>query len=157
MQINATLIGQLITFAIFVWFCMKFVWPQILKTLNERQKAIADGLAAADRSQRELEAAQLKVLELINEAKQQGAQILETAQQRAHRMVEEAKERAHEESNRIMAQTRADITTEVEAARTKLYNDVADLAVQGAQKIIGRNINAQDSQRLVLDLLHEVK
>jgi F-type H+-transporting ATPase subunit b len=157
MQINATLIGQLITFAIFVWFCMKFIWPHVLKTLNDRQKSIADGLAAADRSQRELEAAQLKVVELINEAKQQGAQILEGAQQRAHRMIEEAKERSHEESNRIMVQTRADITTEMEAARTKLYNDVADLAVQGAQKIIGRNVNAQDSQRLVLDLLSEHK
>lgn len=157
MQINATLIGQLITFAIFVWFCMKFIWPRITTTLTERQKTIADGLAAAHRSQQELEAAQLKVLEMVNEAKQQGAQILEGAQQRAHRMIEEAKERAQEESQRIMAQTRADISTEIEAARTKLYNDVADLAVQGAQKIIGRNINNQDSQRLVLDLLNEAK
>lgn len=157
MQINATLIGQLISFAIFVWFCMKFIWPLITSTLTKRQKMIADGLAAANRSQQELEAAQLKVLEMVNEAKQQGAQILESAQQRANRVIEEAKERAQEESQRIMAQARADISTEIEAARTKLYNDVVDLAVQGAQKIIGRDINNQDSQRLVLDLIGRTK
>jgi F-type H+-transporting ATPase subunit b len=157
MQINATLIGQLITFAVFVWFCMKFIWPHIMRTLTERQKAISDGLAAANRSQMELEATQLKIAEMINEAKQQGTQILEGAQHRAQRLIEEAKQRAQDEANRILAQARADIATETAAARAKLYDDIADLAVLGAEKIIGRNVNAQDSQRLVLNLLNEAK
>lgn len=157
MSINASLIGQMITFLIFVWFCMKFIWPRLMDAIKERQKTIADGLSAADQGQRELEAAELKIVAMLNEAKQQAAEILEGAQQRGHNIVEEAKKQAHEEGDRILEHARAEIDHETNAAKKKLYDEVASLAVMGAEKIVTRNIDAKDTDKLLNDLIAEVR
>jgi F-type H+-transporting ATPase subunit b len=157
MSINATLFGQMITFAIFVWFCMKFIWPRLMDAIRTRQKAIADGLAAADRSQRELEAAQLRVVEILSEAKHQAGEIVEGAQQRAQRLIEEAKGKARTEADRIIADALVEINQERNIAQQKLYAEVGSLAVLGAERIIERNITAQDSERLINQLISEVQ
>ena len=102
MEINATLVGQLITFALLVWFTMKYVWPPITKAMTERQKQIAAGLEASDRSKRELEEAEQQALAIIREAKLEASQVIDQAHKRSVRIVEEAKENARSESLRIL-------------------------------------------------------
>jgi F-type H+-transporting ATPase subunit b len=157
MSINASLLGQMLTFAIFVWFCMKFIWPPLMRAIKERQEKIADGLTAADKGHRELEAAELRVVELLDEAKQHAAEILDGAQQRAHRVIDESKVKAREESARIIAQAQADIEQEVHAARQKLYTEISQLALVGAEKLIVRNLNQQDADKIMADLIAEVR
>ena len=157
MSINASLIGQMLTFAIFVWFCMKFIWPRLMNAIKERQKTIADGLAAADKGHRELEAAERKVVELIDEAKQNAAEILESTQQRAHHIIEEAKIKAREEHARIVEQAQADIEQQTNAAKRQLYAEIGQLAVLGAEKIIKRDLDLKDEDTFINELLTEVK
>ena len=132
MNINLTLIGQSITFAVFVWFCMKFVWPPIMAALNERKQKIADGLAAAERGAHEQELAQKKATETMHEAKQQAQEIINQAQKRASEIVDEAKEGARAEAERIVTAANAEIEQEVNRAREQLRGQVASLAVAGA-------------------------
>ena len=157
MSINATLFGQMITFAIFVWFCMKFIWPRLMDAIRTRQKTIADGLAAADRSQRDLEEAQVRVLAMINEAKQQASQIIENTQERSNRMIEEAKAKARVEADQLIAAAHADIEQERMSLKQKLYAEVGSLAMLGAEKIIARTINQQDSDKFIKQLISEVQ
>ena len=157
MSINASLIGQMLTFAIFVWFCMKFIWPRLMNAIKERQKVIADGLAASDKGHRELEAAEHKVFEMIDEAKQNAAQILQTTQQRAHRIIEEAKIQARAEHANIVEQAQAEIEQQTNAAKRQLYAEVSQFAVLGAEKIITRNIDSADEDKLIDELIAEVK
>ena len=103
MNLNATIIGQSIAFFVFVWFCMKYVWPPITAILEERQKKIADGLEAADRAQRDLNLAQNKAADELREAKQQGAELIEQANKRANQIVDEAKDKAREEGQRLIS------------------------------------------------------
>ena len=117
MNINATIIGQTIAFAFFVWFCMKYVWPPIIGALNERQKKIADGLAAADRASKDLELAQVKAVEELHLAREQAKEILEQANQRATVIVEEAKDEARKEGERLIVAARAEIEQEANQAR----------------------------------------
>ena len=133
MNINATLIGQAIAFAVFVWFCMKFVWPPLTAALAERQKKIAEGLNAADKAQRDLESAHAQVAEELKAAKAQSAALIEQANKRATQMVEEAKAAAAAEGQRQIAQARAQIEQEIAAARDSLRSQVAALAVAGAE------------------------
>ena len=156
MSINASLIGQMITFAIFVWFCMKFIWPRLLDAIKERQATIADGLAAADKGQRELEAAELKVIELIDEGKQQAAKIVEDANQRALHIVEDSKAKARVEYDKILAQAKSDIEQETNQARRQLYGEVTNLVVLGTEKVIARNIGSVDDDKFIDDLIAEV-
>src|SRR5580658_8482152 len=113
MDINATLIGQFITFAILVWFTMKYVWPPIMKTIHEREKKIAAGLEAAERSKRELEMAEHKAFSIIREAKQQAAQILEQANLHSAQLVDEAKNQAKLENQRIIELAQGEIDKNV--------------------------------------------
>ena len=156
MSINASLIGQMITFLIFVWFCMKFVWPPLMKAIRDRQKLIADGLSAADRSQRELEAAQLKIVEMLDEARLDAAKIVNQAKQHAHNVIEEAAGKARAESERILAQAQEQIVQDTYAARQTLYTEVAQLAILGTEKLLAKNIDAQDATRLLSNLTREV-
>ena len=103
MNFNATLIGQMITFAIFVWFCMKYIWPFLIKAMEERNQRISEGLAAAQQGQKDLEEAQTKVSESLNEAKQQAQEIINQAQKRANEIVDEAKDAARDEAEKIKA------------------------------------------------------
>lgn len=143
MNINATLIGQAIAFAVFVWFCMKFVWPPLTAALAERQKKIAEGLNAADKAQRDLESAHAQVAEELKAAKAQAAALIEQANKRANQMVEEAKAAAAAEGQRQLAQARAQIEQEIAAARDSLRAQVAALAVVGAEKILEAQVDAK--------------
>ncbi len=156
MEINITLLGQLITFAILVWVTMKYVWPQITKVMQEREQRIADGLAAGERGQHELELAQHKGAEQLRDAKIQAAELLDQANKRANQMIEEAKERAREEGERLLVMARADIEQEVQTARQKLRQDVATLAIASAEKILSRTIDSTIQHDLVEKMLTEI-
>jgi len=153
MNFNATLIGQSITFIIFVWFCMKFVWPPIMNALETRKKQIADGLAAADRGKHELELAAKKAGDNMRDAKAQAAEVIAQAEKRAAQIIEEAKVAAKEEGDRQLAAAQANIAQETNRARESLREQVAGLAVAGAEKILRREVNAQTHA----DLLGQLK
>lgn len=153
MNINLTLIGQSITFAIFVWFCMKFVWPPIVTALEVRRKQIADGLAAADRGKHELELAARKSAEFLHEAKLKAADIITQAEKRSAQIVDEAKNLAKVEGERQIAAAQAEIGQEIHRARESLREQVADLVVAGAEKVLRREVNAQAHA----DLLEAIK
>jgi F-type H+-transporting ATPase subunit b len=153
MNINMTLIGQSITFAIFVWFCMKFVWPPIVSALESRKKQIADGLAAADRGKHELELAAKRASETMHEAKLKASDIIAQAEKRALQIVDEAKGAGKEEGDRMIASAKAEIEQETHRAREALRADVAALVVAGAGKVLRREVNAQAHA----DLLEVIK
>lgn len=141
MNFNATLIGQLVTFAIFVWFTMKFVWPLLLNQMKEREARIADGLAAAEEGQKALAEAQQKSIDEVNKGKEKAAGIISQAQKRGDELVEEAKEAAKRESSRIKEQALSEIEQEKEKARQELKNHVATLAIAGAEQILMREVD----------------
>ena len=143
MNINLTLFGQTFAFAIFVWFCMKFVWPPITKAMQERQKKIAEGLDAAGRAQQDLKLAQEKVTNTLRETKEQATQILEQANKHASAIVEEAKQQARAEGERLVNAARAEIEQEVNRAKDQLRAQVAALAVLGAEKILESQVDAK--------------
>lgn len=153
MNINATLIAQAIMFTIFVWFCMRFVWPPIVNALEARKKQIADGLAAADRGRHELELAAKRASENLHEAKQKSAEIIAQAEKRATQLVEEAKGAAREEGDRLIAAAKAEIEQESHRAREALRADVAQLVVAGASRILRREVDAKAHS----DLLDAIK
>ncbi len=156
MEINATLFGQMITFAVFVWFTMKYIWPPIIKAMQDREKRIADGLAAGERGQHELELAQHKALDQLRDAKIHAAEILDQANKRANHIVEEAKERAREEGERLLTIARSDIEQELETARQQLRSEVANLAIESAEKILARSVDANVQHDLVAKLITEI-
>ena len=153
MNINLTLIGQSITFALFVWFCMKFVWPPIVGALEARKKQIADGLAAADRGKHELELAAKRATESLHEAKQKSAEIIAQAEKRAAQLIDEAKNAAKAEGERMIAAAKAEIEQESHRAREALRADVASLVVAGAGKVLRREVDAKAHA----DLLEAIK
>lgn len=149
MNLNATLIAQLFVFGILVWFTMKYVWPPIAKALDERADKIAEGLAAAERGKSDFEQAEKKVAELLTEGRSQVAEMVANAEKRAAQIVEEAKEQAQTEAARITAQAKADVEQETNRAREVLREQVAALAVKGAESILRREVNeAQHAQML---------
>ena len=143
MNINLTLIGQSITFALFVWFCYAFIWPPLVNALANRKKQIADGLAAAERGQHEQELAEKKAAEQLKEAKGQAADIIAQAQKRATEIVDEAKDDARSEAERIKAGANAEIEQEVNRAREHLRKEVVTLAIAGAEKVLKREVDAK--------------
>ena len=156
MNINLTLIGQTITFIVFVWFCMKFVWPPIMKALEERKKKISDGLAAAERGEHEMELARKRATEDLRQAKQQAQEIINLAHKRAGEIVDEAKEQARTESERILAAANAEIEQEANRAKEQLRKEVASLAVAGASKLIKKEIDEKANEALLKDLVAQL-
>lgn len=154
MNINLTLLGQTIGFALFVWFCMKFVWPPLRDALHERQKKIADGLAAAERGEHEEELARQRGEETLREAKAQASEIIDNAQKRANEIVEESKETARTEADRIKQSAQAEIDREVTQAREHLRGQVVAIALSGAEKVLRQEVD-QDTHARVLDELVE--
>jgi F-type H+-transporting ATPase subunit b len=140
-SINATLIVQMIVFAILVWFTMKFVWPPIVAALDERAKKIADGLSAADKAKADLAVANKRVEEQLGAARTDAAKRLADAERLAQQMVEEAKGRANEEAAKIIAAAKAEAQQESMKAREALRDEVAALAVKGAEQILRREVN----------------
>ena len=143
MNINLTLIGQLLAFVVFVWFTKTYVWTPIIAALETRKGKIADGLAAAERGQHEQELAKQRAAEALREAKTQAAEIVNQAHKRANEIVDEAKSDARVEGERILTAARADIDQELNRAREALRGKVAELAVTGAEKILRRELNAE--------------
>lgn len=156
MNINATLFGQAIWFAVFIWITMKFVWPPLQKAMQERQKQIADGLAAAERGKHDLELAAKRSTDVIREAKEKSNDIVGQAEKRAQQIVEEAKEAAKIEAARIVAGAKADIDQEVMRAKEHLRERVAELAVAGAGKILRREVDARAHSELLGQLRQEL-
>lgn len=149
MNINLTLFGQTIAFAIFVWFTMKYVWPPITQAMHERQKKIAEGLDAAGRAQRDLDLAQEKASQTLRETKEQATQIIEQANKSANLIIEEAKGQARSEGERLITAAKAEIEQEVNRAKDELRAQVAVLAVQGAEQILGFEVDAKAHSELV--------
>lgn len=156
MDINATIIGQFITFAILIWFTMKYVWPPIIKAMHDREKKIATGLENAERSKRELEAAEHKSLAIVREARQQASQIIEQANLHTAQLIEEAKAQAKQEGARIVTLAQGEIEKEVAQAKQVLKNQLAKLAVAGAEKIIQRNLDSSAQHDLLTKFAAEM-
>lgn len=143
MNINLTLIGQSIAFAIFVWFCVKFVWPPITAAMAARQKKIADGLSAADRASLNLDLAKESAAKKMQQAKVEAAGVIDQANKRAAQIVEASKDDARKEGEKLMEQARAEIQQERVQARDALRADVAILAIAGAEKILEASVDAK--------------
>lgn len=156
MNINATILGQMIAFAFFVWFCMKYVWPPLTAALAERAKKIADGLEAAERAGKDLELAQERAAEQLREAKTEASGIIEQANKRASQIIDEAKEQAREEGKRLIAGAQAEIEQEVNRAKEHLRKQVASIAIAGAEKIleasIDEKVHAELAEKLAASL-----
>ena len=143
MNVTATLFGQMITFAVLVWFIHRFLWGPLTRMLAERNKRIADGLAAAERGKRELEMAGKRSAETLRDTKQQAAEIIAQAEKRAVQVIEEAKHAAKAEGDRVTAGAKAEIAQEVSRAKEALRSQVSVLAVAGAEKILRREVDAK--------------
>ena len=152
MNINLTLIGQTITFFFFIWFCMKFVWPPIMKALTERRNKIADGLAAAEKGQHEEELAKKRASEILKQAKEQAGDIIRQAEKRAAEIVDEAKTDAKAEGQRLIHAAQAEINQSVTQARETLRGQVVSLAVAGASKVLKKEIDVKANEALLKDL-----
>jgi F-type H+-transporting ATPase subunit b len=153
MNMNATIIGQAITFAILIWFTMKFVWPPVTAALDERAKKIADGLAAAEKAKRDLSNAEVRSNEALAEAKTRASEILALSEKRRNEIIDEARGEAKAEAERVMAAARVEVEQEVYRAKEVLRGQVAALAVAGAEKILRREVN----QTAHADLLNAMR
>ena len=156
MNLNATLFAQLIVFGILVWFTMKFVWPPIVKALDERAEKVAEGLAAAERGKSDFEQAEKKVAELLAEGRNQVAEMVANAEKRAAQIVEEAKQQAVGEAARITAQAKADVEQETNRAREALREQVAALAIKGAESILRSEVDASRHAQMLANLKQEL-
>jgi len=155
-DINATIIGQTIAMIVFVWFCMKFVWPLIIDIIEERQTQIADGLAAADKGSRALEEAEAEKAVILDEARGQAREIIDQANNRGGSIVDEARTEAGSEKDRILASAQAEVEQEANRAREELRGQVSTIAVAGAEKILQREIDANTHKDLLDKLAAEI-
>lgn len=156
MNINYTIIGQSLTFLLFVFFCMKYVWPALIGVMKEREDRIAEGLEAADRADKDLELAQKKATEQMREAKEQAANIVDQANKRASQIVDEAKEQAKVEGERIKSAANAEVEREISQAREELRGQVASLALAGAEKVLGASVDAKAHAEMLDKLAAEL-
>jgi F-type H+-transporting ATPase subunit b len=141
MNINLTLFGQTVTFIVFVWFCLKFIWPHIMKAMEDRKTQIAEGLAAGERGRHEQELAEQRAVEVIREAKDQAKEILALAHKRGDEIVEDAKGDGRAEGERMLRAAEAEMEQQINQARERLRNDVVELALQGAQQVLGSEVD----------------
>ena len=156
MDINATLIGQSIAMIVFVWFCMKFIWPPLLEAIEERQQKIADGLAAADKGQQALEAAKAEADEIVSDARKQATSILDQAHSRANEIVADGKADGVKERDRQLTAAKADIEQESNKAREELRGQVSAIALASAEKILRREIDDKQHEDILGKLAGEL-
>jgi F-type H+-transporting ATPase subunit b len=156
MSFNLTLIAQAVAFALFIWFTVKFVWPPLLRAIETRQKTIADGLAAAEQGQRSLEESSKQADASIVQARARAAEVLSQAEKRAAQLIDEARNAAKEEGNREKAAAKAEIAQEVTRAREQLRDQVASLAVAGAERILRREVDAKAHAQLLDDIKRQL-
>ena len=152
MSINATLLAQMIVFMLLVWFTMKFVWPIIRAAMDEREQRIADGLAAAERGQSNLEQAKVEAQKIVDAARGQAKEIMDAAQSRANDIVEEAKGEGERERSRQVAMGRSELEQELGRARDELRGQVAAIALAGAERILAREIDSGTHRELLEQL-----
>ncbi len=157
MNLNATLIGQALWFLAFIWITMKFVWPPLRNAMQNRQKQIADGLAAAERGKQDLEQAAKRTAEMMGEARQQVQDTIAQSEKRGTQIVEEAKGTAKAEGDRLVSAAKAEIDQEVARAKEALREQVAALAIAGAEKILRREVDAKAHADLLAQLKQELR
>jgi F-type H+-transporting ATPase subunit b len=157
MDFNLTLIGQTIAMIVFVWFAMKFIWPVLMNVIEERRKIIADGIAAGERGQKELAEARHGSEAILAEARQKAIQVTDLAHKRGTDLVNEAKNTAVAEGQRLVSQARAEIENEKNRARDGLRNEVSALALAGAAKVLGREVDAKAHAQLIEELAAELE
>jgi F-type H+-transporting ATPase subunit b len=155
-NINLTLVIQMIVFAVLIWFTMRFIWPMILGPMEERSRKIALGLAAAEKGQQDLKQAEERVEAIVREARDRANQIIDQAQRRANEMIEEAKAAATHEGQRLIASAQQQIELEATHARETLRKDVAQLAVETASKLLEREIDARKHADLLDKLAAQI-
>jgi F-type H+-transporting ATPase subunit b len=155
-SLNATFLFQMIVFFLLGWFTMKFVWPPLVKAIDERARKIADGLAAAEKGRADLASAEKRVADAIAEARGKAAEIIAHSEKRAAQIVDEAREAAKGEGQKMLAAARADIEQEVAKAKDALRHQVADLAVAGARRILQREVDAKAHADLLAGLTREL-
>ncbi len=156
MNLNMTLLGQTIAMFVFVWFCMKYVWPPLITALETRRKNIADGIAAAEEANQKLADAKGEAEQLVDDARKQAGEIVEQANRRAAQIMETAKSDAGQERERQVAAAQTDIEQEVNRAREELSSKVAALAVSGAEQLLQREIDATAHRDLLDKLAAEI-
>ncbi|HEY8157532.1 MAG TPA: F0F1 ATP synthase subunit B [Methylobacter sp.] len=156
MSINATLIGQMITFALLVWFTMKYIWPPLFDSLEERKKKIADGLAAAEKGQEEMHLAEKKAKSVLKEAKEQSSEIVNLAQKRANEIVEASKDTAKKEGERLILVAKAQIEQEKQQAQENLRKEVSALALRAAEQILSAEIDKSKHQDLLSKISNQL-
>ena len=157
MNINFTLISQALAFSIFIWFTVRYVWPPLLRAIEDRQKTIADGLAAGERGKHDLELASQRSAEVLKETKQRAAEIITQAEKRAAEIIENARVAAKEEGDRILIGAKAEIEHEMFSAKESLRQHAADMAVAGAAKILRREVDAKTHADLLASLDKDIK
>jgi F-type H+-transporting ATPase subunit b len=155
-NINATLFGQAITFAIFIWFTMKYVWPPIMAAISQREKTIADGLAASKKSVHQLEKAQEEAHHILMDARQKATDIIAHANQRADDIVKAAADKALHEGQRLVAAAHTRIAQDVNVARQSLRGEVVDLALASAQKLLGRKLDDSAHRDFINKVVDEI-
>jgi F-type H+-transporting ATPase subunit b len=156
MNFTLTLIAQALAFALFIWFTVKFIWPPLMRAIEQRQKQIADGLAAGERGKQELEAAGKRAHEELAKARDRVGEIIGSAEKRDAQMLDEAKAAARAETDRILAAAKADIDQQIARAKEMLREQVAALAVAGAEKILRREVNSKTHAELLSQLKKEI-
>ncbi|ADW75998.1 MULTISPECIES: F0F1 ATP synthase subunit B [Rahnella] len=156
MNLNATILGQAIAFVLFVWFCMKYVWPPIMAAIEKRQKEISEGLSSAERAKKELDLAQADATDQLKKAKAEAQVIIDQANKRKAQIVDEAKAEAEQERNKIVSQAKAEIDAERQRAREELRKQVGILAIAGAEKIIERSVDEAANSDIVDKLVAEL-
>jgi F-type H+-transporting ATPase subunit b len=157
MNINATLIGQAIVFLILIWFSVKFIWPPLLKAIEDRQKKIAEGLAASERAQKELTQASGEAATIVAEAREKAVKIVDQANRRSNEIIEEARATAINEGQRLVGDARQEVALEQSRARDVLRRDVAQLAVAGASRLLEREIDPKAHADLIEKLAREIE
>jgi F-type H+-transporting ATPase subunit b len=155
-NINLTLFIQMAVFLTLWWFTAKFVWPMITGAMDEREKRIATGLAAADKGQKSLDEANTRASDIIREARDRATQIVDQANRRSNELVDEAKNTAKDEGGRIVSAARSEAATESSRARDALRREVGGLVVVGAARVLGREIDAKTHAQLLDQLADEV-
>jgi F-type H+-transporting ATPase subunit b len=156
MNINFTLIAQAITFAIFIWFTVKFVWPPLLNAIEKRQKEIADGLAAANEGKMSLEVASKKNSEALEQTKQKSSEILGQAEKRASQIIDDAKVTANTEAERIKSSAQSEIEQEINRAKEDLRGQISNLAIAGAEKILEKEIDKKAHAEMLTKLAKDL-
>lgn len=156
MNLNATMLGQALSFVIFVWLCMRYVWPPLSQMLDERQKEVAEGIRNTEMAAKELALAKENGSHLIDEAKKDVSKMIAQGQKRREQIIEEAIQEAEKEKARIIAQGEAEVESEKNRVRQELKDEMADLVINSAQKLINKNLDTDSNRALVDQLIKEI-